>query len=306
MKLSIKTDTLTIPYAANSYGLFFVEHMVLTKPTNVARIKVRVSFIKPSVSTQSSLPTYNANYMGSLYKVNNQGYWGASEYAKITIIEQGTEPSTITPSQVWKCTSNIYEDDNNVPKYVAGMYYEKNTAGNLVVINDSYAVTMLDKDNYYKRVPTAWEQVTVGDNTNLTPSNDPIYFGDIMVNGGQMVQTWTPRQDENLWGDNIKFSSAGITIENKGTMTKRQLDESSDISYVMNTDGSIKKILWKLTSTGFIVEDILCKGEFSMGYVPAQYDGDNDHIVENFRAVTTLKRNSDNTGVDEYIYVNNS
>ena len=27
--------------------------------------------------------------------------------------------------------------------------------------------------------------------------------------GGQMVQTWTPRQDENLWGENIKFNANG-------------------------------------------------------------------------------------------------
>lgn len=291
--------TLNIPYASDARSQFNIEHVVVHKVDGVARIKVAISFLQPQVTSISKLPTYNANYMGMLYRVGTQGYWGASEYAKIEVIDPVEPPTNMSLYNVWKCPMNIGTT------YISGIYYEKNSSGNLVPINDSYAITMLDKDNYYKRIPTAWETVTVGNaGTYLVPGNSPIYFGDIMVNGGTMVQTWTPRQDENLWGDNIKFSSAGISIENKGNMTKRMMDESSDLSFIMNEDGSIKKILWKLTGTGFIVEDILCKGEFSMGYVPSQYDGDNEHIVDNFRAVTTLKRSTANDGVDEYIYVN--
>lgn len=296
----ISTKYIRIPYAYNSTGLFYLEHMVVAKEPNVSRIKVVVSFSQQIARTISALPEYNSDYMGLIRIVDGQGYWGASEYSKVTILTQETIPDSMTDSQVWYCTKDT-------PYYsdfcLAGFYYEMDTRGLLVPITDSYIITMLDQDNYWKRVPTNWEEVeNVDEDEPYLPGTDPIYFGDIMVNGGTMVQTWTPRQDENLWGDNIKFSSSGITIENRGNMTKRTLDESSDISYVMNTDGSIKKILWKLTSTGFIVEDILCKGEFSMGYVPSQYDGDNEHIVENFRKVITHKRNSSNTGVDEYIY----
>ena len=214
------------------------------------------------------------------------------------IIKSNTVPDDMDNTKVWYCTDNIY--NGNVIQYAAAVYYFKNSSGVLEAFTDNYDITMLDKDNYYKRIGTGWVDVTsYVDTTNdvLTPLGGPIYFGDIMLNGGQMVQTWTPRQDENLWGENIKFNANGITIKNIPAGYSRTLDSSSDIAYQIDSAGAPIACIWKLTQSGFITKDIKCWGTFSMGNATNAID-----VEGTFVPVMQMKRSSGNDGVDEYIF----
>lgn len=296
-------DILDIPYATNNEGLFFIEHMVLDKnkySSQVARIKVQVKFSKVALTSASLLPTFTSAYIGKAYLVSSKYYYGSSIFGKINIIQSSTVPN-LNRDEVWLCKENIVNASGTGYDYIAGFYYEKNASNNLVPITDNYIITRLDSDNYYKRIPVGWEQVTGESSTTyLTPLAGSVYFGDIMVNGGSMVMTWTPRQDENMWGTKIKFNSSGITIEDRSRGYKRVLDESSDISWQIANDGSIISCVWKLTQDGFITKDIKCYGAFYIGYVPNEKSS---NIDEEFIKVMSMQRSSDNSGVDEYIYI---
>lgn len=296
-------DILDIPYATNNEGLFFIEHMVLDKnkySSQVARIKVQVKFSKVALTSASLLPTFTSAYIGKAYLVSSKYYYGSSIFGKINIIQSSTVPN-LNRDEVWLCKENIVNASGTGYDYIAGFYYEKNSSDKLVPITDNYIITMLDSDNYYKRIPVGWEQVTGESSTTyLTPLAGSVYFGDIMVNGGSMVMTWTPRQDENMWGTKIKFNSSGITIEDRSRGYKRVLDESSDISWQIANDGSIISCVWKLTQDGFITKDIKCYGAFYIGYVPNEKSS---NIDEEFIKVMSMQRSSDNSGIDEYIYI---
>lgn len=296
-------DILDIPYATNNEGLFFIEHMVLDKnkySSQVARIKVQVKFSKVALTSASLLPTFTSAYIGKTYLVSSKYYYGSSVFGKINIIQSTTVPN-LNRDEVWLCKENIVNSSGTGYDYIAGFYYEKNSSDKLVPITDNYIITMLDSDNYYKRIPVGWEQVTGESSTTyLTPLAGSVYFGDIMVNGGSMVMTWTPRQDENMWGTKIKFNSSGITIEDRSRGYKRVLDESSDISWQIANDGSIISCVWKLTQDGFITKDIKCYGAFYIGYVPNEKSS---NIDEEFIKVMSMQRSSDNSGIDEYIYI---
>lgn len=296
-------DILDIPYTTNNEGLFFIEHMILDKnkySSQVARIKVQVKFSKVALTSASLLPTFTSAYIGKAYLVSSKYYYGSSIFGKINIIQSYTVPN-LNRDEVWLCKENIVNASGTGYDYIAGFYYEMNSSNKLVPITDNYIITMLDSDNYYKRIPVGWEQVTGESSTTyLTPLAGSVYFGDIMVNGGSMVMTWTPRQDENMWGTKIKFNSSGITIEDRSRGYKRVLDESSDISWQIANDGSIISCVWKLTQDGFITKDIKCYGTFYMGYVPNEKSS---NIDEEFIKVMSMQRSADNSGIDEYIYI---
>lgn len=301
-KTSLGVDELRVPYATNNTGEFFLEHLVINKKKynqDVMSILVQVCFLRPEITTATSLPTYNANYIGRAYKVSDKYYYGTSAYTKMTIIESVSKPA-LQVNQIWKCLQNVPNSAKTGYDYLAGYYYEKDVSGKYVPITDSYVITMLDKDTYYKRLPTGWETLSgVTDTKYLSPVDGSVYFGDIMLNGGSMVMTWTPRQDENMWGENIKFNSDGIVIEDKSRGYKRVLDESSDISWLIDSNGNIVSCVWKLTQDGFITKDIRCYGTFYMGKVA---DEKSSNIENNFTKVMSMSRSSDNKGVDEYIY----
>ena len=207
-----------VPYAEESSGEYILEHFVCDKSIVSGMVSLRISvfFRRPTLDTSiTTRPEWNDSYINKLIKEGSTYYYGEPHYVKMDIIKSNTVPDDMDNTKVWYCTDNIY--NGNVIQYAAAVYYFKNSSGVLEAITDNYDITMLDKDNYYKRIGTGWVDVTsYVDTTNnvLTPLGGPIYFGDIMLNGGQMVQTWTPRQDENLWGENIKFNANGITIKN--------------------------------------------------------------------------------------------
>lgn len=296
------TDTLDIPYSINNEGSFYVEHMVLDKnkySSQVVRIKLCVQFCKVPIITASLLPTYGSSYIGKAYLISGKYYYGSSLFTKVNVVKSSTPP-TLKIDEVWLCSENVPNDSDTGYDYIAGFYYQ-DIDGVLEPIVDNYVITMLDAGQYYKRVPSSsWESVTGESSTSfLTPEPGSVYFGDIMVNGGSMVMTWTPRQDENMWGTKIKFNSSGITIEDRSRGYKRVLDESSDISWQISSDGSIISCVWKLTQDGFITKDIKCYGTFYMGYVPNEKS---ENIDTEFIKVMSMQRSNDNSGIDEYIY----
>lgn len=315
---SVGTKSMYIPYAVDAEDQFLLYHMYIDKIEDCSSIPQSARIVITAYQDTADarcLTTNPANdkgkiaSAGKLYKYNSTYTYLKPIYRKITVVEfdDYLSASSLVGDKVYKCTKDLVKDSLSDDNYVRGVYYTISenaiaSSKKLKPISDSYIIMMLDAGDY--------NTITMnGTNENLetSSSNFPIsqygtiYIGDIMVNGGNNVQTWTPRQDENLWGENIKFDYSGITIENIPSGYKRIIDSNSDIAYQINDSGNIVKCIWKLTQDGFITNDIKCIGTFAMGYVTNEASSD---LENTFTAVMEMKKNANRDGVDEYLYVN--
>ena len=243
---------------------------------------------------------------GNIYKYGGMYYYIKPIYRQYIVDEFGSADElsglTLYGDHVYKCIRDV-KGQNNEILYVRGTYYtNRNDALQNVLrpITDSYYITLLDANDLYFSTLTGGSENIETSSTAFIATTGRTYLGDIMVNGGNQVMTWTPRQDEVLWGENIKFSSNGIYIENKDSGFGRQLTSNSDIAFRLAGDGTITEYIWKLTQTGFIAKDIKCFGTFAMGTTSSG----NVDLENSFSAILEMKRNNNNTGVDDYIYVN--
>lgn len=314
----ITTEYYRYPYIEGAEDTFVLYHEVIDR-NNPSYNDKNISFadISLNVIGYSDLevvalnvdPTTYAgkiDYAGRMLKYNNTYYYIKPIYRQLIINDFATEAQlsglTLYGDHVYKCTNTILNQDESV-KYLRGTYYTNrdDALQNILrPITDSYYITLLDADDLYFMTLTGGSEniETSASIFSVTPGK--IYIGDIMVNGGVNVMTWTPRQDEVLWGENIKFSSNGIYIENKDNGFGRQLTSNSDIAFRLAGDGTITEYIWKLTQTGFIAKDIKCFGTFAMGNTT----GSSADLENSFTSVLEMKRNNNNTGVDDYIYVN--
>ena len=317
---------MNVPYAVGAEDLFLLYHMSINKSdfTSVPQsARIVINGIQDT-SDSVCLTTNPANdkgkiaSAGKLYKYSSTYTYLKPVYKKITVDEfdHYLTASNLVGDKVYLCTKDMDKDSLSDNDYVRGVYYtiaENAIASSkkLKPINDSYTIMLLDSsredpnDNskaYYNITMNGTNENLETSSTNFTIGQyTTIYVGDIMVNGGNNVQTWTPRQDENLWGENIKFDYSGITIENIPSGYKRIIDSNSDIAYQINDSGDIVKCIWKLTQDGFITNDIKCIGTFAMGYVTNEASSD---LENTFTAVMEMKKNTNRDGVDEYLYVN--
>lgn len=269
---------------------------------DVEKIECILTISLTDTIKMSSLPEYNERendgaykYMGKLVSVNNGSTYSYcnSLMTGIGITESDTVPSVIHDNEVWKCSKTVF-DDNGKTQYLKEVYYN-DIHGNIEAISDNYEIAQLDSskenDPYKKQLPTEFESAA----SISTPNTGIIYIADIMFNGGYKIQTWTPRQDEVLYGSRIKFSSAGIEIQSEAGF-KRILNEQTDVAYKIDSNGNIIGIIWKLSTDGMFVKNIYCYGTISMGKVTDELNTDT------FKNVMEMKRSDSDDGIDEYIY----
>lgn len=315
---SLGTRVLNVPYAVNAEDEFLLYHMSINKHDFASFPQSAKIVIKAYQDTSDSrCLTTNPNNdkgkiasAGKLYKYNSTYTYLKPVYKKVSIVSFSDylSASNLVGDAVYHCEKDMIKDSLSDSDYVRGTYYTiaenaQASSKKLKPITDGYTIMMLDSGDYYTiTMNGTTENIETSSTAFPVSQYSTIYIGDIMVNGGQNVQTWTPRQDENLWGENIKFDYSGITIENIPNGYKRIIDSNSDIAYQINDSGAIVKCIWKLTQDGFITNDIKCIGTFAMGYVSNEASAD---LENTFTAVMEMKKNTDRDGIDEYLYVNN-
>lgn len=313
---SLGTESMNIPYAVNAEDEFLLYHMSINKADYASFPQsARIVITAYQDTSDSKCATTNPandkgkiSCAGKLYKYSSTYTYLKPVYKKISVVEFSDylTASSLVGDAVYKCERDMVADALADSDYVRGVYYTiaenaQASSKKLKPITDGYTIMMLDAGDYHTITMNGTNENLETSSSNFSFTPGQLYVGDIMVNGGQNVQTWTPRQDENLWGENIKFDYSGITIENIPNGYKRIIDSNSDIAYQINDSGDIVKCIWKLTQDGFITNDIKCIGTFAMGYVSNEASAD---LENTFTAVMEMKKNTDRDGIDEYLYVN--
>jgi len=314
---SLGTESMNIPYAVNAEDEFLLYHMSINKADYASFPQsAKIVITAYQDTSDSKCATTNPNNdkgkiscAGKLYKYSSTYTYLKPVYKKISVVEFSDylTASSLVGDAVYKCERDMAADALADSDYVRGVYYTiaenaQASSKKLKPITDGYTIMMLDAGDYHTITMNGTNENIETSSSNFSFTPGQLYVGDIMVNGGQNVQTWTPRQDENLWGENIKFDYSGITIENIPNGYKRIIDSNSDIAYQIDDSGTIVKCIWKLTQDGFITNDIKCIGTFAMGYVSNEASAD---LENTFTAVMEMKKNTDRDGIDEYLYVNN-
>lgn len=264
-------------------------------------VKLKVIFtIKPcpagtvTFTTQPDLNSLEAySVAGNRCTIASTDTYCLATMQAVNIVTTQPDLNDMSPSTYWYCTDNVYDETTGVILFIRGVYYykSKDVNDNLIFepVTDSFTITQLDKEDYMIPVPVEFT-------STVTPVTGTLYIGDIMVNGGNSVKTWTPRQDEVLYGSKIKFSSDGITLIGQNDY-KRELKEDLDVAYKVDVSGTPIECVWRLNKDGMFVKDIYCYGTFNMGTVVNT--GSN---LGNFTPKFQMSRSVGNDGIDEYIY----
>lgn len=308
----VGSKVLNVSYAVNAENTFILHHTSINKKDYAGGVQTAQLVINVVQDTSKYISENPANHLGKLsdagkiYFYNSTYTYIKPVYKKINIVEfdSALDSTNLRADVAYKCTKDLPKDSLSDSKYVRGTYYtimQDALHPKLRPITDGYNIMMLDSGDYHYITNTGTSENIETSSKQFSFTPGVVYIGDIMINGGQNVQTWTPRQDENLWGDYIKFDYSGITIENVPKGYRRTIDSSSDIAFQIDDSGNIVKCIWKLTQDGFITNDIKCIGTFAMGYVTNDASPDLDNT---FKSVMEMKKNQEQTGIDEYLFVN--
>ena len=308
----VGSKVLNVSYAVNAEDTFILHHTSINKKDYSGGVQTAQLVINVVQDTSKYISGNPASHLGKLEDVGKIYFYNSTYtyikpvYKKINIVEfdSALDSTNLRADVAYKCTKDLPKDSLSDNKYIRGTYYtimQDALHPKLRPVTDGYNIMMLDSGDYHYITNTGTSENIETSSKQFSFTPGVVYIGDIMINGGQNVQTWTPRQDENLWGDYIKFDYSGITIENVPNGYRRTIDSSSDIAFQIDDSGNIVKCIWKLTQDGFITNDIKCIGTFAMGYVTNDASPDLDST---FKSVMEMKKNQEQTGIDEYLFVN--
>lgn len=308
----VGSKVLNVSYAVNAEDTFILHHTSINKKDYSGGVQTAQLVINVVQDTSKYISGNPASHLGKLEDVGKIYFYNSTYtyikpvYKKINIVEfdSALDSTNLRADVAYKCTKDLPKDSLSDNNYIRGTYYtimQDALHPKLRPVTDGYNIMMLDSGDYHYITNTGTSENIETSSKQFSFTPGVVYIGDIMINGGQNVQTWTPRQDENLWGDYIKFDYSGITIENVPNGYRRTIDSSSDIAFQIDDSGNIVKCIWKLTQDGFITNDIKCIGTFAMGYVTNDASPDLDST---FKSVMEMKKNQEQTGIDEYLFVN--
>lgn len=163
-------------------------------------------------------------------------------------------PSTLDNydfSNVWLCSRDIYDENNNILYKNNTLYALKTT----VYTDNTYSIVGFDEIQITKeQIDNGYEAYFLADYQfvkNIKSEHDilgrfigNLEFGDITFSTLNYV--WSPSEDESDVKNNFKYNKDGMYITNNEQGYSREISASKDISTNMKTN----KVVWKMTPDG--------------------------------------------------------